>query len=301
MAWEEFEVANLCPGDYEITVTDGSQCTAVDSIEITEFDELLVEVTPDTTVCEGTTAPLSVQGTGGAGGYTYIWSDDLGEMEEVSFSPVESQDVFVVVTDDNGCVKIDTISVALADNPVPSISGPMELCPGDSIALQTEDYETYAWSSGDETNSINVNEGGVYEVTVTDTNGCTGTTTTEIATLASPDPEIEGDTAFCLGSSTILEAGAFESYAWSTGSNDPMVTIAEAGPVTVTVTNADGCEGETTVMVLENPLPEVEISGMLNFCDGDSTALMTGDFAAYNWSTTDTTASILLPCLEVMK
>lgn len=289
---EVFEASNLCPGDYEITVADGSRCTVVDSVEIIENEELDLVVTPDTTVCEGTEAPLTALGTGGAGGYTYLWSGNLGETGSVSFTPSEDQEVIVIVTDNNGCLKIDSIDVAVADNPVPSITGDMEVCAGDSVMLQTETFASYAWSSGEETQVISVGEAGAYEVTVTDDNGCTGTSMVDVVDLPVPEPMIEGDTAFCSGGSTTLMVGDFAAYEWSTGGSEASETFSEAGPVVITVTNAEGCTGQATANLLEYTTPIVEISGNLSFCEGDSTLLESAAFAAYAWSTGDTTSSV---------
>ena len=67
-------------------------------------------------------------------------------------------------------------------------------------------------------------------VTVTDTNGCTGTTATAITEEPSLSPSILGDLTICEGESTILDAGAaFDTWEWSTGDMTQTIEVTEAG------------------------------------------------------------------------
>ena len=72
-------------------------------------------------------------------------------------------------------------------------------------------FSTYAWSSGASTASITVTTSGTYDVTVTDVNGCIGTTAAETVTVnANPTPALtpSSTTTFCDGGSVDLDADA---------------------------------------------------------------------------------------------
>jgi hypothetical protein len=70
----------------------------------------------------------------------------------------------------NNCVQI-----TIHPNPIPVISGNAALCAGGSLTLSSSSASSYSWTpNGQTTSSITVNSTGTYGVTVTDSNGCTG-------------------------------------------------------------------------------------------------------------------------------
>ena len=182
------ELSDLCPGEYSVMVTDDSRCEIMDTIMIAEAEELMVEVVNDTLSCEGEDLTIVAQGLGGAGNYTYLWSDDLGETAEVSFGPTESSVYIVLITDDNGCVVFDSVSVEVVENPVLMLAGEPDFCFGDSTQITADPFESYIWSTGEETQSIFADESGTYSVTITDLNGCTDEASIEVTESESLDP-----------------------------------------------------------------------------------------------------------------
>lgn len=122
-------------------------------------------------------------------------------------------------------------------------------------------------------------------VTVVDTLG-----NTELPVNIGPDSSI-------CGNDTInLDAGSgYQTYSWSTGSSNQAITITSAGTYHVTVTDSVLCIGRDTVTFLTGTLPDTTIQEYAKpvICTGDTVALVadTG-FAAYSWSTGDTTHSI---------
>ncbi len=82
----------------------------------------------------------------------------------------------VLVTDGYGCS--DSATVAILVHPAPAApfitpSGLTTLCKGDSVTLTSSSATSNLWNTGATTQSITVKTGGVYTVTVTDSNGCT--------------------------------------------------------------------------------------------------------------------------------
>ena len=77
--------------------------------------------------------------------------------------------------------------------------------------------------------------------------GCTASVSTTININPLPTPSISGNLTFCSGDSTTLDAGLYSNYNWSTGNTTQTVSVNIAGPVTVTVTDANGCIGSSTV------------------------------------------------------
>ena len=104
-----------------------------------------------------------------------------------------------------------------------------------------------------------------------------------------PKPMIMGLTSFCPDQSTDLNAGSFTGYLWSTGDTTQIISVAETGNYSVTVTDSSGCTGSDSVTVNALSAPSVSIAGTLSFCPGSGTDLDAGNFERYLWSTGDTT------------
>ncbi|WP_405570124.1 immunoglobulin-like domain-containing protein [Winogradskyella sp. Asnod2-B02-A] len=119
-------------------------------------------------------------------------------------------------------------------------------------------------SSGNGSWSLDVNPTSDTTYTLLDldvTSGCGSSFSNrpyvEITVNALPTPTISGATNFCIGSSTVLDAGAYTNYLWSTGETTPTISVNTAETFTVTVTDENGCIGTGSVTTVENPNPTV--------------------------------------------
>jgi gliding motility-associated-like protein len=154
-------------------------------------------------------------------------------------------------------------------------------------------YANYQWSSGGSGQTITTGTAGNYVVTVTDANGCTGSASVTLTVNPLPSPSITGNTTFCQGSSSTLDAGAgFTSYLWTGGSTSQTLNVSTSGTYVVTVTNANGCTNTASVTIVVNPLPVPQITGSNAICDGNTTTLSAGNYVTYQWSTGSTSATI---------
>ncbi|MFW6019117.1 MAG: T9SS type A sorting domain-containing protein, partial [Bacteroidales bacterium] len=93
------------------------------------------------------------------------------------------------------------------------------------------------------------------------------------------------------------KAYASVSYLWSNGATTESITVAPSTDqtYTVTLTDAMGCTNVDTVDVTVNDLPDVDLGADSMFvCAADTATLYAGDFDAYNWSTGETTDSIMV-------
>ncbi len=163
-------------GDYTVRVADITGChraEATVSVEIVPRPLPVISAEGNATVlCEGETIRLSV-----AEGYAnYEWSNGA---TEPSILVSEAGEFSVTVTDENGCTGVSApFNVRIVPNPEPEIelSGLPFFCRGETVELSVKsEYDSYLWSTGETTRRIAVGEAGLYSVTVTDVNGCTGT------------------------------------------------------------------------------------------------------------------------------
>ena len=173
----------------------------------------------------------------------------------------------------------------------------VNICEGVSTTLTASaqsslgNFFTYSWNTGAATSNLNVSNGGIYTVTVSDTNGCLATASANVVAHPQPVVGISGDTYLCMGQSGTLTATGGNTYAWSTGATTPSIPVSHGGTYSVTATNSYGCSGSASVTVTS--LENLSIAGNTSFCNGQSTTLSVANgTGSYLWSTGATTSSI---------
>lgn len=258
---------------------------------ITVFDD-----TPDATIsgnnniCRGRSTTL----TAGGGG-TYLWSTGQ-TTTSITVSPMQNTVYRVTVTSSLGCQDVAEITVVV--NPLPNvvIQGNRTICVNQSTTLTATGGTFFTWSTGQMTASITVNPLVTtnYTVTVTDTNGCSATSTATVTVNSLPSVTIQGTSPICLGQSTTLTASGGTSYVWSTGQTSASITVSPPSTqaYTVTVTNQNTCSNTGSFNVVVNPLPVVNVTGNNIICTGQSTTLTASGGTSYLWSNGQTTASV---------
>lgn len=205
----------------------------------------------------------------------------------------------VAVTAAGGCTASTTFAVTVNTAPSPTLSGNTFFCTADSTTLSLNPpavgnpaYTGYTWTTAPVTaTSIKVKTAGAYTVTVTDANGCTGSTSALIRESAITRT-ITGNTAYCSGASTILTCNAspnISSYLWNTGAITAAVTANQTvTPYCVTVTNTDGCTATTCQAVTQSSLPTPTITGQQTICSNataNNLNVTGGTFATVKWDT----------------
>jgi hypothetical protein len=187
------------------------------------------------------------------------------------------------VTDASGNTASCSFNVTIiGTNPTPVITanGPTTFCTGGSVILSAGIYTSYLWSTGETTDSITVTTAGIYTVTVTNSSGCTGTASITITVTSgiSPTITVTGALYLCQGDSTILSAGNYSSYIWSTGATTDSIIVTTSGTYSVTVTNSFGCTGSDSRTVTVYALPIVSFTGLPDsVCNNAGNFLLIGN------------------------
>ena len=108
---------------------------------------------------------------------------------------------FYVGADNNGCISATREAITLQPNALPTVAETntaIDFCSGDAVLLQAQqaDIVSYAWSTGETTPAISVEDGGAYTVTLTNAGGCsvdrTFTVTEKVAPVIT-DVQVEND------------------------------------------------------------------------------------------------------------
>ena len=281
---------NVCPSGtttYSVTVTDATSATATASGTVTVNNPPIVNAGLDVDICSNDNTTLTASGAS-----SYIWDNGLGAGASHIVSPSSSTTYTVTGTDANSCTDIDQVTITVNNEPTPTISGSLTFCPGFSTTLTASASVSYLWTGGSTAQTLVVSSAGTYSVTVTDGNGCTGTTSVVVSQNATLSPSISGVLAICSGNATTLDAGTYTSYLWSPGGETSQtISVSATGTYSVTVFDG-GCSGFTSVNVNAYSNPTPTITGTLTYCAGSNTTLDAGAYTSYLWSTTATTQTV---------
>ncbi len=245
--------------NYVVTVTDANACTAVENIQIDELDPISVSLSGDNPMCfggaDGSVEVTSV--TGGASGYTYEWNTTPVQTGTEITGLSGGVQYTVIVTDVQGCTGTASYSMgepaeiqASTSSIEPSCSG---FTDGQATVVDvqggTPGY-TYQWDSnaGNQTGPTAISIGsGIYDITITDSNGCTAVTQAEVTEPVTMQLNISTVDNFCpsrnQGSVDLTVIGGTPNYEflWDNGETAQNLDSLWSATYYVTVTDANGC------------------------------------------------------------
>lgn len=302
------DLAALCAGTYDLTITDDASCTYLTSITITE--PLLLEITSQTSTnitCNNLNdGTVTVVASGGNG--TLQYNIGSGNQATGIFTGLSAGTYTVTVSDDNSCTALSNtyiITNPAALNIVSETSANVTcflnsdgeitiVAAGGTVPI------TYDIGAGAQSNGI---FGGLppanYTVTVTDNNGCT--ISGSIITITQPSELLISSETFtdltCFesgdGTINIQVTGGIGLYEYTLGSltqSGGIFVGLDAGSYQVLVTDGNGCQEYSSVLDLEEPshIDITEVHTDVSSCgvtDGSITLTVSGGTPGYsfNW------------------
>ncbi|MFN7014173.1 MAG: proprotein convertase P-domain-containing protein, partial [Bacteroidia bacterium] len=260
---------------YTLTATHAGGCSQTGSTTVTILPSPIANAGNDATICSGETITI---GTGAISGETYQWTSNpsgfTSSLSNPSVSPIQNTNYYLMVTNTgSGCIAYDTVSITVTSQPTATITaqGPTTFCQGDSVTLVANSgYANYSWSNGvTGTNTITVNQGGNYTVTLGNSPSCQATSSAITVTVNTPlVPVISANnTSICSGSSATISVtnGSFSSYSWNgTTGNNSSITVNQAGTYSVSTTDNNGCNATSnsiTITVNTPTTPTISQNG----------------------------------------
>lgn len=183
------DISNLSvAGQYCVTVTDNTNCTATMCASIVQRLKVNLTVTE---ACFGqTTGGVSLQATGGVGPYTYKWSNNNATTQ--SINNIATGNYTVTVTDSqNNSVTGSALVPALTEIKIARTVTDVNIPGGANGAISLtvtggKPGYTYKWSNNSTTSSLSAVAVGEYCVTVTDLAGCTATGCFKVELVTTP-------------------------------------------------------------------------------------------------------------------
>ena len=180
------------PGTYTVSVVNKHGCSVSDTLPVELIPIFTPVVLGDQIVCSGKPTWLWVEGV-----FDQInWS--TGSQTDSAFVTTLGQ-FTVEVVDTFGCKWEVEAEITEHIPLLPTIIGDTLICENTQTLLALLlPYNEYRWSDGSTSPIMIAGEKG-YAVTVTDSNGCTGTDSISIAEIPTIVVHLEGDTLVCEG------------------------------------------------------------------------------------------------------
>ncbi len=269
-------ITGLAAGTYDVAVSATGVCgaTATATLVAAPAPLTLAVSTTDVSCSGGSDGGATVTPSGGAAPYAIQWTP--GGQGGNSLVNVQAGSYTATVTDAAGCTADTAVSVGAPLPLVVTAMADATICSGSSTTLTATTTggtggSTFAWSPAGPVVAPSATT--VFTVVATDANGCTSASdAVQITVAALPIPVVEnsfpvGCAPWCVDLSS-PSAGA--AYAWdlgdgTTGQGQSLThcfTVADAYDVSLTITDASGCQGTTTVpgLVLVQPVPQASFT-----------------------------------------
>ncbi|MBI2269531.1 MAG: SBBP repeat-containing protein [Bacteroidetes bacterium] len=247
-------ISGLCPGTYTVTATSNCNQSKTASFTITGTACGSITATAiGATICPGTCATVTSNGSSGTGPYTYLWSNG-STMQSINLCPSSNTLYTVTVTDNTGVTATSTALVTVNPSVSVSITPTNINCSGASTGSATAaggsgtPAYTYSWSNLVSGSSVSGLGAGSYTVTVTDSKGCSSTSTTIIVSPPALTGEFAKGTATCTGCGCkewlmVNATGGTSpySYTWPDGYINRYKNQLCPGTYSVNIKDKNGC------------------------------------------------------------
>ncbi len=135
---------NAVPGEYVVTVTDDHNCRLERTITVDGPTPIYILPMSDQTICNGQTASITTQVSGGTPFYTYIWASQdsvVSYSNVLTVTPTTNSTYTMTVTDANGCSAVSQ-PVSITLNPPLNIRAVTTsydtICPGTGALINVE-------------------------------------------------------------------------------------------------------------------------------------------------------------------
>jgi len=277
---------------YSVTVTNANGCTATSSMVLTVNPLPVANAGPNNTICLGFNTTLNA-----SGGTSYAWSPAASLNNAGIFNPLATPTATttytVTVTDNNGCSATSNNIVTVNLLPVANAGTDQIICLNQSANLTASGGSQFHWSTGANSQSINVSPtiNTTYTVTVSDNNSCSATDDVFVVVHPLPPAEAGTNQAICIGNTATFIASGGNLYNWSPAAdlNNSAIASPVASPTvtttyTVTVTDNNGCSATDNLILTINPLPPASAGNNASICLGHNTTLNASGGTSYLWS-----------------
>jgi gliding motility-associated-like protein len=274
----------LAAGNYSVLITDAAGCSATASATVGVGGQPgNINVTSTNVSCFGNNdGSATANVNGGQPPYTYLWSGGNTTQTNNNLAPGQ---YYVQVTTNNGCVKVDSITITEPSPLILSSTTTNVTCfagnDGTATVITTggtpnnQGGYNYSWNTTPVQNTPTASNltAGNYVVTVTDNNGCSASHNIDVI---APQPItinlINQQNVSCNGgndgSLTTIVSGGVAPYDFNWNNyNYPNISNASnlnSGVYLLNVTDANGCSAVTQFAITTPTALNTSINSITN-------------------------------------
>ena len=259
-------------------------CETTDEVIVTvETGIINASAGPDVAICNGESTTLTA-----SGGTTYLWN--TGETTtSISVAP-NATTTYTVTAYNADQTASDEATVTVSVNQLPNTNAGQDvsILESESATLTATGADTYLWSNGETTATINVTPSETTTYTVIgNSNGCETSDEIIVSVSASFEASAGADQNICQGYQTTLTASEGDSYLWSTGETTQSITVTPSNTQTYTVTvtnNEYQDDADVTVSVSPNPNVVIANGNEVMMLEGEFVTLSATGANTYLWN-----------------
>ncbi len=257
--------------------------------------ETLTDVAPPTLTITGLAASYCEDGvssvlSGSPAGGVFSGIGIVGDTFDPSVSGVGTFAITYTYTT-GGISYTEVQNTTVYSKPDVDLGQDLEFCEPFVSVINAGQYDTYLWSTGASTQTIQVNYSGTYSVTVSDANSCVNADTLLITALPPVTVSFTGlDAAYCNSDEAVVltgspAGGSFNGPGVSGNSFNP--SLVSAGSINISYTyfnSSTFCNGAYNQSTTVYQLPNVDLGQDQSICLDGSIVLDAGQFDTYLWS-----------------
>lgn len=298
-------LSGLCAGNYSVTVTDAKTCIATANTTLTAPTPLAAVIVKTNATCNNVcNATITVNASGGTPAYQYSLNGAANQTSN-NYAALCDGAYSVLVTDANSCtITVNTTITEPTPLTLSLVSTVPATCGANNGSLTVSasgGTTAYTYTVGAVSHSSGTFTGlapGVYNVIVTDANGCTMNLSVTVNSTVSPTASVlSQQPVSCFGvfngSAIIGITGGTSPYTFSlspgpTNQASNLFSNLAAGSYTATVTDANGCIA-TVPLIIVQPAQLTYTTAITNascngVCDGQIQITPAGGTAPYDFS-----------------
>ena len=220
----------------------------------------------------------------------------------------------VTVTDDNGCVNTDEVTITVNQLPAVDAGVDQSMCEGESVQLTVAGIGSPIWFPGGSLSNPTISNPVAtptttqeYVVRITDAAGCLNTDTVIVTVMLKPTAVIIANLDACQSEIIQFESASLGNIAttnWNLGdgNSETLPTFDHSYPlegsyqVILAVTTDEGCADTTSHNISVHPNPNA-IFSVLNVCLLDEANFMdqstvnSGSITTWNWDFGDSNSA----------
>ena len=256
-------ITQLTPGDYSLTATDANNCSVIENVSISAYQctALGLVVNTNNLACFGdVNGSANIVLGDGVEAAQINWSN---EMNGNNIENLATGNYSVSVSDAAGCEEVQNFTITQPNQINLNITANNETSFGANNGSATANVSggtgtyTYAWSNGATSSSIENLAPGIYNLSLTDANGCTQEASTEILSINCNAFSVNINSSnttcadICDASANIVVNGAQGevNILWSNGATTAQLNNLCAGNYSVTVEDGVNCSTVSNITI----------------------------------------------------